>query len=133
MKPNAPAYPATRSARRARNAAAANSVYSGAGAAQHVVGNAASASPGTGTDTMESSDWMAERVISPDAAPEGGAPVDTGSPRGLRRGKAIESKRGKQSKEGTVRPNRSDLGLQATSKAGAVPVSLHNAWWLGFT
>ncbi|MDQ2779947.1 MAG: hypothetical protein M3Y32_10365 [Pseudomonadota bacterium] len=96
MKPQAPPNPATRPARRARNAAAAKSIHSDSGAAQHVVGNAASASPGTGTDTTESADWMAERLVSPGAAPAAGTPVDTGSPRGLRRGKAVESKRGQQ-------------------------------------
>lgn len=96
MKPQSPPNPATRPARRARNAAAAKSIHSGSGAAAHVVGNAASASPGTGTDTTESGDWMAERVMSPDQAPEEGVPVSTASPRGLRRGKAVESKRGQQ-------------------------------------
>lgn len=65
-----------------------------------VVGNAASASPGAGTDTENGGDWMEERILSPEDLPDqetgpaAGVPVSTGSPRGTRKGKTIESKRG---------------------------------------
>ncbi len=67
-----------------------------------VIGDAASASPGTETDTEDGGDWMAERITGPEDLPADGAgavpgvPVSTRSPRGTRRGKAIESKRGQR-------------------------------------
>ncbi|MEO5733374.1 MAG: hypothetical protein ABIN96_16415 [Rubrivivax sp.] len=67
-----------------------------------VVGDAASAGPGTGNDTEDGGDWMAERITGPEDLPAdetgaaAGVPVSTRSPQGTRRGKAIESKRGQQ-------------------------------------
>jgi len=72
------------------------------GPADHVVGNAAAATPGTGTDTTPSSDWMAEMSLDPaKVARESatgtssplGVPVETQVPGDRHKGQAIESKR----------------------------------------
>ena len=67
--------------------------------ASHVVGDAAAATAGTGTDTQLSSDWMAEMKLRPGAAaaapPQPGVAVST-RPRDTSRGRAVESKRGQR-------------------------------------
>jgi hypothetical protein len=60
---------------------------------RHAVGDAAQSAAGSGSDTQKSSDWLAERIESPDESQQGVA-VDTGT--GLNRGKAKESKRGQR-------------------------------------
>ena len=65
----------------------------------HVVGEAAAATAGAGTDTQPSSDWMAEMKLRPGATaaapPQPGVAVST-RPRDTSRGRAVESKRGQR-------------------------------------
>lgn len=69
-----------------------------AGPASHAASDAATRTPGTGTDTQGSSDWLAEAMNVPGGpasrpqAPEG-VPIATRGKRERRRGRAIESKR----------------------------------------
>lgn len=61
-----------------------------------VVGEAAAATPGTGTDTTPSSDWLGEITSTPEADPKDGVPVSTRTKGDRRRGRSVESKRGQQ-------------------------------------
>ena len=56
---------------------------------RHAVSRATGAAPGQGSDTEQSSEWLAEREVEVDPPP--GAPLDTSRDRGST---AIESKRG---------------------------------------
>ena len=59
------------------------------GAPRHAVSRATGTAPGQGSDTEQSSEWLAELEV--DAEPSPGVPLDTSSKRGST---AIESKRG---------------------------------------
>jgi hypothetical protein len=61
------------------------------GPADHVVGDAAAQSPGTGTRSASGGDWLGE--ITEPAAPPPGEPVATRAKVDRRRGQAIESRR----------------------------------------
>ena len=61
------------------------------GPADHVVGDAAASSPGTGTSTESGGDWLGE--ITEPAAPPASVPVTTRTKGDKRRGQALESKR----------------------------------------
>jgi hypothetical protein len=60
----------------------------------HAVSDAATASPGTGTDTTPSSDWLAER--SAEAAPQPGVAISTRPKGAVERARARESRRGRR-------------------------------------
>lgn len=67
--------------------------------ADHVVGNAAGQTAGTGSGTQPNSDWMAE--MSPGGPgvatdPAAGVPVTTRTPGDRSRGRSVESKRGQR-------------------------------------
>ncbi len=64
------------------------------GRADHVVADSTARTPGTGTDTTPSSDWLGE--ITEPAAPAEGVPIATRSKVDKRRGRAVESKRGQR-------------------------------------
>jgi hypothetical protein len=72
------------------------------GRADHVAGEAAAQTVGTGTDTQPSSDWLAEREQTPPgvggqpAQPAQGVPLTTRRRGDHQRGKAVESKRGRR-------------------------------------
>lgn len=65
---------------------------------RHAVGDAAQSSAGSGSDTVQSSDWMAERVQGRDRPPDDdrGVVIDTGGKAELNRGQAKESRRGQR-------------------------------------
>lgn len=56
---------------------------------RHAVSRATGTAPGQGSDTEQSSEWLAEREVDGEPAP--GVPLDTSPARGST---AIESKRG---------------------------------------
>lgn len=68
--------------------------------ADHVVGDAAGQTVGTGSSTAQGGDWLAEmsagRQEGAAPQPEPGVPIATRSPGDRRRGRAVESKRGQQ-------------------------------------
>lgn len=61
-----------------------------------VVGDAAGATPGSGSGTTASSDWLAEIKQVPGTDPRQGVPVATRSKGDRHRGRAVESKRGQR-------------------------------------
>jgi hypothetical protein len=63
---------------------------------RHAVGDAAQADSGSGTDTAQSSDWLAERRVGAAGAGEegDGVAIDAQRAGDVHRGKALESKRG---------------------------------------
>jgi hypothetical protein len=65
--------------------------------ASHAVGNASADHPGSGTDTVGSSDWLAERAVKPqgEAGEPGARPTGVPLP-AAPRGQATESKRGQR-------------------------------------
>lgn len=69
------------------------------GTAPHAIGNAATAAPGSHSDSQSSSPWMGERRVEHDdeakAQRERGVTIDSPH-KAQRRGRATESKRGQQ-------------------------------------
>ena len=69
------------------------------GPSRHAAGNAAQADAGSGSDTAQSSAWLAERRFGDATAAEqrsAGVTVDSGRVGDVHRGKALESKRGQR-------------------------------------